>query len=102
MVSLQGSTFIGEGIVTEYDSKTGKPAKYSWEPCKKFGTDFAFGEDSYWGNVNVKLTDEVIQAIKNGPVCFDVDDKRYIAKFETKDYSHCTESLVYISEARKL
>lgn len=110
MVSLQGSTFMEEEVVTEYDRKTGKPAKHAWQPYRKFGTDFTFGGESYGGDINVELTDEVIDEIKKGPVCFDRKDKRYVAKFETKDhsgsdrggYNHCIEHLIYLSELRIL
>ena len=54
------------------------------------------------------MTDEVIEGIKGGPVCFDKKDKRYVAKFEVRDHSgsdrdspvHCVEHLVYLSNVR--
>lgn len=106
MADLQGSTFMEEEVIIKYDRKTGEPTKKAWKPYKKFGTEFTFGGESYEGDINVELTDEVIEEIKKGPVCFERDNKKYVAKFETKDHGGsdnlCIEHLVYLSEVRNL
>ncbi len=111
MVDLQANhIFLEEKVVREYDKKTGKPVKYAWEPYKPFGTDFTFGGGYHGADVKVHLTDNVIDEIKKGPVCFDREGKRYVAKFEMRDHSgsdkdgpiYCVEHLVYLSEVRNL
>ena len=105
MVDLQENhTFQEEQKVSKYNSKTGKPEKYSWKTYEKFGTDFTFGGDGFGEDVKVELHENVIKEIKKGPVCFDLNDKKYIAKFETIDHSgdgnSCVEYSVYLSQAR--
>lgn len=108
MLGLQGSTIIEIEVVSKYDKKTGEPKEYAWKPYRRFRTDFRL--EKYFYDESIKLTDEVTEEIKKGPVCFDKDNKRYVAKFKTK---HIDESdrdgnyrdikhAIYLSEVRIL
>jgi hypothetical protein len=96
MVGLQGEVRTEIRTVAKYDESTGKPVAYAWRPYNKFGTRFTYERQSM-----VELTPAIITALKEGPVCFDVNGATYVAKYEV-GYADWMEDSVYLSKVRSL